>query len=391
MEIKVNGTYAAENAVELLDAQEQSLRWGGERDEAAVRRLARETEHFSAAGTEILRRCRPDEEAVVIDDGEGRAYVIACDPPLPPRRLRRGRFGRWLQEAPTFHYAEWRPARNWWLWDPQDGSSNDGRASLYRGLPIEKGRFRIGGLTESVRWLRSLPLLRYIERPVPRWRIAAWVENYYVEPGFYEDVDATDLADDLLEHYPEPVGSSLREWEPEIDPRTGRASFLCSEAALRYAGDLMVAMDRIGVVCSPSVGIGSYTDLRGPKHPGSDPEDGGEHHSHGLPVPEPEKIDGLVWKLRMLDHYLRRCAELENRLSDPRIPDRRKTQIERMLQEERELEREAQDGLREVDPARIYGLVISLANECDRLSRRNSSMERILKSRTDLLRQLGAL
>lgn len=379
--MRLDGSYTVENIAELLDVYERSHRWTEEHNEATMWEIARNAEHYSEGGTQILRRCRPGEKAFVIDDSDGRRYVVTYGPSLEPRVFRRKRFVRWLSEAPMFRYSQWRVPRFESLTafifgdrtgeDPQPAL----RSKLWVGEPIE-----------FLRWLSRFPLFLYTERPVAIWRIVASVRSYYVEPNFYEDLEPPDI-EDLKEYYPESAGQSPRDWESGFAPSTGRVSLLAPEQALQYAEDLKESMEQIGVLCSPSVGIGGYTDLPDCKARQGD----AERRDHGLPVPDEDAADRLGWKLRRLDYHMRRCRELEERLEDPQIPEQRKTQIESKLQEEYEFTREVLDDLGSIDRTDIYGLTIYLAEERDRVSKEKDSAELDLLLKTERLRQVEAL
>ena len=379
--MKFDGGFTVENIAELLDAYERSRRWTEEHDEATAWEIARNAEHYSEGGTEVLRRCRPEEKAFVIDDRDGRRYVLAYDPPLEPRVFRRKRFVRWLSEAPMFCYSQWRVPRFESLTafifgdctgeDPQPGL----RSKLWVGEPIE-----------FIQWLSRFPLFSYTERPVAIWRTVASVRSYYVEPNFYEDLEPSDI-EDLKEHYPESAEQSPHDWEFGFAPSTGRVSFLLPEPALQYAEDLKESMEQIGVLCSPSVGIGGYTDLPDRKARQED----AERRDHGLPVPDEDAAARLGWKLCRLDYHMRRCRELEERLDDPQIPEQRKTYIESKLQEEYEFMREVLNDLGSTNRTEIYGLAIYLAEERDLISKEKDSAELDLLLKTERLRQVEAL
>lgn len=157
--------------------------------------------------------------------------------------------------------------------------------------------------------------------------------------------------------------------------------------SLQYAEDLKKSMEQIGVLCSPSVGIGGYTDVPDRK---ARQEDAGRR-DHGLPVPQADVAARLGWKLHILDYRTRRCADLEKRVEDPQIPECRKTQIESKLQEEYESAREVLDDLGNTDRTEIYGLAIYLAEERDRMSKEKDSAELDLLLKTERLRQIEAL
>ena len=379
--MKLDGSFTVENIAELLDAYERSRRWTEEHDEATAWEIARNAEHYSEGGTEILRRCRPEEKAFVIDDGNGRRYMVAYDPPLEPRMFRRKRFVRWISEAPMFRYSQWRVPRFESLTafifgdrtgeDPQPGL----RSKLWVGEPIE-----------FIQWLSRFPLFSYTERPVAIWRIVASVRSYYVEPNFYEDLEPPDI-EDLKEYYPESAGQSPRDWESGFAPSTGGVSFLTPEQALQYAEDLKESMEQLGILCSSSVGIGGYTDVPGRKICQEDLE----RRDHGLPVPHADAAAQLGWKLHFLDYHMRRCTELEERMEDPQIPEQRKAQIESKMQEEYESVREVLGDLGNVDRTEIYGLAIYLAEERDRISKEKVSTELDLLLKTERLRQIEAL
>lgn len=384
--MKLDGSCTVENIAELLDAYEHSRRWKEERNEATVWEIARNAEHYSEGGTEVFRRCRPEEKAFVVDDGDGRRYVMVYDPPLESRAFSRNRFRRWLSEAPIFRYSQWRVSRFDSLLAFATRERPDDDNPHYHPRPDLSSRLWIGEPIEFVQWLSGFPLISYTERPVATWCIAASVRNYYVEPNFYEDLEPPDI-EDLKEYYPESASQSPRNWEFGFAPSTGRVSFLTPEQALQYAEDLKESMEQIGVLCSPLVGLGGYTDVLDRKAR----EEDAERRAHGLPVPHADAASRLGWKLHILDCLTRRCTELEERMEDPRIPEQRKVQIESKLQEEYESVREVLDNLGDIDRTEIYGLAIYLAEERDRISKEKGSAELSLCLQTERLRQLEAL
>lgn len=230
--MKLDGSFTVENIAELLDAYERSRRWKEEQNEVTAWEIARNAEYYSEGGTEILRRCQLEEKAFVIDDGDGRRYVVAYDPPLEPRVFRCNKFRRWLSEAPIFRYSQWDVSCFKAPIAFVTGKRPDDDNPHYHPQPDLSTRWWIGEPIEFVRWLSRFPMLSYTERPVASWCIAASVKNYYVEPNFYEDLEPPDI-EDLKEHYPESAGHSPRDWEFGFAPSTGRVSFLTPEQALQ--------------------------------------------------------------------------------------------------------------------------------------------------------------
>ena len=235
---------------------------------------------YSRAATEILVR-RGITGVVVVDDAKGMRYLVVCGQPdrRPPRR--------------------------------------DLRSFL---LP---GSAKIEARVEWRTWLR--------------------VRQYYVVPNFIERMSYfQDLVlGGVREAYPAPENVDPEEFRIAIGPPKGQVYFRDAAVALTYADDLRLSMQDRGILCSPTVGISSYTDHPHIARPMGDAvieKELGEAH---VPAPGEADIDGIAFAVGHADHLERRCAELEERLHHPEIPECRKAELRRQLDDERHNAREA--------------------------------------------------
>lgn len=202
----------------------------------------------------------------------------------------------------------------------------------------------------------------------------ARITNYRVEPRFHEPISFPDLLGDLQKLYPhQPSGHP--DAAVDIDVRTGRVFLKHPAHALIYADDLKLALEERGVLCSPVAWIGGYADLK--DLPG---ETGAERaYPEGLSIPNEHEREDLISSVLRLDRLKLRCADLKSRLEEPIIPARRKEQVERGLAEARDAERDALLELEDKPREYVYGLMLYMARDRDRLAEGKDLTELLLK------------
>ncbi len=245
---------------------------------------------YSSLGTEILRR-RGITGAVVVENAQGVRYIVVCGPPSrrPPGSVR----------------------------------------SALRGL---------------YRWARNLlfPGRRTVRPRVEWW---TWIKasQYYVVPNFHEKISyISDLVmEEIREAYPIPEDADLREFRSGIGREKGQAYFDFASEALDYAENLERAMYSQGILCAPEVGIANFTDC--PRVSNRLGDQAVEKDLGETPVPTlgRDDVDDIAITIGYADHLQRRCAELESRLHDPVIPERRKADLKHQLTERRQEAHEA--------------------------------------------------
>lgn len=382
-----DGDLAAENIVQTLNAHECALRWQRHGTQsAAVEELIRDADHYSLAGTQILREHHGTDRAFVVDDGE-HGYVVAYEEPGEAKMIRRRRIRRWLEDAPVGAYDEWL-VRGTTRTHASVGSADNLPLPAYT-QPAAKSRRRIevGGKHEFVRWLKSMPLVSYRRQPVGWWYVAAEARAYVVDPRFYESLDWRDLDGDVETHYPLPP---TEEPSFHLDVFSGRVSFRNPAAALRYARDLERAMGEQGVICSPRVVIRGLTDRLDTADQDLNKEADVANERGGLPRPTGSETEAIVSDLAAADGRRRRREDLENRLQDPNISDLRKARIRPRLQEARELELAPLERLAGVSRSTMYALALDAIRERDRLAREKELGDALLQRREeDLRRAMG--
>lgn len=375
----LNGELAAENIADLLDAHERTLRWKEEDGAREREEIIRSADHFSPLGTDILRRHHGIAAAIVIDDGERYRYVVAREVLVAPETLSLGRrLHRWMRDVPVQLCKQWRlTGRESTDLPPASRTRDRYRSADGTWIGYEsKGELKVGGWPEFSSWLRAFPGRYWQEEAIGRWYIASPVVDYYVDPDFHEPMEYDDVVRYLRDHYP-PHPSGDPNAIVDLDLGTGRVFFRGPAYALAYAEDLKRTMHKLGVLCSPVAGIRGYTDRRRSAEGKPSKEEGARTNS-GLPRLEKFGQEGLIFDLSTLEHRRRRSAELERRLGDRNIPDRRKAQIRRALSDERELERDAARNLECRPPEEIYGLALDLARERDRIAEEKRHAERLL-------------
>ncbi len=375
----INGALAAENIVDRLNEQERTLRWrkvdlGKEKEE-----LIRSADHFSDAGTNILKNYYDIANTIVIDDNEKYRYVVAREVFSSEPASHRRRFRKWIGSIPIRLYRQWRVRGEESSTLIPSGRTKASYQSV-NGVWIEYDRklqFEACGWREFSSWLRAFPWRSWQEKATSRWYIVGSVLRYYVAPNFYELMNHDDYIGYLRDHYP-PHPSGDSEETIDLNVYTGHVFFNNPTHAVAYAENFKRTMHELGVLCSPVVGIGGYTDRR--RHAGAEPMSGESERAYeGFPQLEEFKQQGLIFDLATLEHRKQRSAELERRLGDPNIPDRRKPAIRRALQEERESERVALDNLKGRTWEEIYGLALDLARERDEISEAKRHAEHLLE------------
>lgn len=371
----INGELAAENVVDRLNAYECALRWkeddGNYREEEI-----RSADHFSPAGTEILRRHHDIVNAFVIDDAEGYRYVVTREIlDTSGATLGKRSFRKWINVAPIHLYGQWRTTRGYldflaWFRSRACHYSAGGKRIDY----ARESRLEAYGWSAFWSWLRSFPGRCGPEKAIGEWYIAGVFPGYYVDPNFYEPMGYQDLVGYLRDQYPLHP-SSYPDATMHLNLFTGRVSFGNPDHALRYADDLKRTMHELGVLCSPVAGIEGHTD-RSPGCPGDwQVEEEGASPNSGTPQLEEFKQQGLFFDLSDLERKKRRTADLAKRLGDPNIPSRRKAHIRHTLRVERESERGAARSLEGRSREEIYALALSLARERDRIIEEKKRIE----------------
>ena len=383
----INGEFAAENIVDRLNAYECALIW--KEDDRNYREEAiRSADHFSPAGTEILRRHHGIVNAFVIDDAEGHRYVVTREI-LDASGANSGKrnFRRWINAAPIHLYGQWRTTRGYldflaWFRSRACHYAAGGKRIDY----ARKSRLEAYGWSAFWSWLRSFPGHSGPQRTIGEWYMAGSFHDYYVDPNFYEPIGYQDLVGYLRDQYP-PHPSSAPDATMHLNIFTGRVSFGAPDHALRYADDLKRTMHELGVLCSPVAGIEGHTDLRLGCLESWSVEEEGADLSRSVPQLKEFEQQGLLFDLSDLERKKRRTADLEKRLDDPNIPGRRKARIRHTLRIEQESERGVARNLESRSREEIYGLALSLARERDQIIEEKKIIEyRLAAIREGLVR-----
>lgn len=175
------------------------------------------------------------------------------------------------------------------------------------------------------------------------WRTWLGVRQYYVVPNFIERMSYFEdlVLGGVREIYPVPANSAPEEFRIGVDSDKGQVYFRDPVEALDYADDLQLAMRDRGILCLPVVGISGYTDHPNIARPMGDVASEKELGEAHVPAPSEADIDGIAFAVGHADHLERRCAELEARLRNTEIPERRKADLRCQLDQEHRNAREA--------------------------------------------------
>lgn len=272
------------------------------------------------------------------------------------------------------------------------------RDAFVLNLP-EEGRF---GCAAAALYLRP-------ERPdgAPEpWSIVRFC-GYEVLPRFYEPIGVHELVGwDLAGRFPEAESGDApdrRVADPHPDPTTGVAKFRVrpdgAGRAARFAARLKTAMEEVGVLCDPVVALCGTRDHdplapadthhREPAfedhpyyRPNGSPHAPGPYpygleveapRSHrvvptaGPGVPDQERADRMLLRLKDYGHWEGLKRDLEGRMEDERIPEARRPALREQQEEAASAAEEALSSLLE-DPEAVAGLMISMQDALQRLT-----------------------
>lgn len=248
------------------------------------------------------------------------------------------------------------------------------------------------------------------DRSSLQWRVSARAVCYEVQPRFYEEIEFLDLmpfADDV----DDPADAGLVSLYPvekseRISIHTGAVSVSSADEALKLAESLGAVMAEHGVLCDPRVVLMETHNLpllpryvrleslrRANDRDHGNEEDadedtfidqsflgashslGAEHdHCHrvkkerGSVVPDQRTAGWLARRAAEYAAYEERVRDLEGRVSDPLIPERRKQYLRPRLQRDASARDEAWSVI-EGQTENLAGLLLSVLSERPELVR----------------------
>ena len=201
--------------------------------------------------------------------------------------------------------------------------------------------------------------------PRVEWRLWLKVSKYYVAPNFRERISyVSDLAlEGLSEAYPVPADVDPEDFRLSIGGEKGEVYYRHAAGALTYAHKLQQAMTRRGIVCAPTVGIAGFTDHPDVARAMGDTALEKDLGEKPVPVPNWAELAGVSQTFGYVDHLIRRCEELETRIDDPEIPERRKAALRRQLESGRHDAREAAGRARAIPMQKLAQVLLHLHAE----------------------------